>query len=241
MNILDRRDAIVKGLVGAETRHVRPGAAKAGKRQPLRGVRKKELHRKRVLRSEMVIEVRVKLVFLERRRRGTGVAAVGLRSGNDEISIGQPRVEQRKCRRVNGRNIECRLKRLRGTVIGQPRGRGDEYALGKAVDDGGTVRFARSLVGDKEEGPAFPHRAAQRAAEDAPLQHRPSDAGRFQEGIVGIQSFIAEVFVHAPVQGVRAAFRKQLDVGTASPTEAGVVERGLHYEFLDSFRCRDSN
>src|SRR5262249_13469038 len=60
--------------------------------------------------------------------------------------------------------------------------------------------------------------------------------GRFQERVIRIKSIVAEIFIKSAVKLVRAAARDRLHAAAATAPEGRVVERGLDFEFLYSFR-----
>src|SRR5436309_5175161 len=73
MNVLDRHHSVVVDLVVAEARNVWSGATEAGQGQRLRRVGEEELHCEKVALTHSPVEVRIELVVLEDRRRGTGI------------------------------------------------------------------------------------------------------------------------------------------------------------------------
>src|SRR5436309_14056469 len=85
MNVLDRHHSVVVDLVVAEARNVWSGAAEAGQDQRLRRVGEEELHCEKVALTHSPVQVRIELVFLEDRRHGTGIAPLGLWSGDCKV------------------------------------------------------------------------------------------------------------------------------------------------------------
>ena len=109
VNVLDREQTIVLILIGAESWHAR---AAAREREELPAIRKEELCGDGVALVQVVIEVRIELIFIGDRDSRTRIMAIGLRRRNYQRSVWQPRVQQRQCDRID-RGRERSVRQLR--------------------------------------------------------------------------------------------------------------------------------
>src|SRR5258708_6619024 len=123
-------------------------AASAGQDRNGRRIRVEGLPGKRVPRIDQIIHVGIELVFLETRDARAGVLAVGLGRGNQELAVGQPGVEERQSRWVNGGGklaVQPRPERAQPssgrTVVG--RTRRDQHPGRNGAQQGRPVSLAR--------------------------------------------------------------------------------------------------
>src|SRR5260370_42552196 len=110
-----------------------------------------------------------------------------------------------------------------------------------AVDNGCRISLGSALVGHKEEGFVFPDRASQYASKNIPPQQRAREASGLQEWIVRVERFVPEIFISVSMNFIAAGLSHKLDVRAPSPAVRGVIERGLHFEFLNCCCSRNRN
>jgi len=119
---------------------------------------------------------------------------------------------------VDGRHPKRRAQRRLGAICGKTGL--DEYPRGHTVERRGTIALAGALVGEKEERRVLPDGSAKRCAEDLTFQDGPADVGRFQKWVVGIQGFVAKVFVDRAAGRVAPAACDHLDVSATRSSNA---------------------
>src|SRR5438270_9720357 len=105
-----------------------------------------------------------------------------------------------------------------------------------------SVSLIRSLIRAKEESILNKRYAtAQIAAELVLSQKRPRQALVVEKPFIGIQVFIAEVFINLAVIVRRSALGQDIDVSTRTFSRRRVVEAGLNAKLLDSVGGRYRN
>ena len=119
VNVLNADQAIVEGLVGSESRNIRPCATETRQRQKLRGIGEEESPCEGVSVRQLNIRVGVELIFIKARRRRARLKPVWLGCGNQELAIGELCVKQRQRSRVNRRKLICGLQGSCRPVVGQ--------------------------------------------------------------------------------------------------------------------------
>jgi hypothetical protein len=133
----------------------------------------------------------------------------------------------------------------------QIRGQGGLGSGGCATVRGGHVRhegadessrrIAATLAGalivheEKSELAVGHDRSAQASAEDILLDDGTRRSSLVEKIFVGIENGVAEKLVGVSVEGIGAGFQNGVNVAAAIATLAGVVERGLDFEFLDDW------